>query len=84
MDKTFKELINENTPDPNPHIMNGLACYHMQFVEKYLDNILTNLNKSWPQGLEYVGFERCTPFEEYAEITNLKSKNSKRIYNLAK
>ena len=84
MDKTFKHLILENTPDPNPHIMNGVACYHMQFVEKYLDNILTNLNKSWPQGLEYVGFERCTPFEEYAEITNLKSKNSKRIYNLAK
>lgn len=84
MDKTFKQLVLENTPDPNPYIMDGLACYHMKFVEKYLDNILTNLNKSWPKGLEYVGFERCTPFEEYAEITNLKSKNSKRIYNLAR
>lgn len=82
MNDLFSRLMAENTPKVNREVMEGLAVIYMKSVEEYIDRVFTSASKSLPPGLEYVGYERCTPQEEYEEIT--KVKNNKRSFDLAK
>lgn len=82
MNRLLSILIDKNTPKVNPYVMRGLACYAMQNAEEYIDRVFRSASKSFPEGLEYLGYERCTPEEEYMEHT--KVKNNKRTYDLAR
>ncbi len=82
MHELFARLLEENTPRVNDAVMSGLSTLYMQKSEEYIHNVFLSASRSFPEGLKYVGFERCTPVEEYNEIT--KVKNNKRIYDLAK
>lgn len=82
MEPLFARLVEAHTPKVNDHVMRGLATTYMSKAEEYIHKVFTSASKSFPQGLTYVGYERCTPEEEYNEIT--KVKNNKRIYDLAK
>ena len=82
MNRLFKQLVETNTPKATPEIMNGLAVSYLPLGERYIDTVFRSAGKSFPQGLEYVGYERCTPTEEFNEITRLK--NNKRTFDLAK
>jgi hypothetical protein len=82
MNKLLCAFINENTPKVNPDVMNGLASVYLPLVESYLDSVMRSVSKGFPLGLEYVGYQRCTPAEEYVEIT--KDKSGKRVFNLAR
>lgn len=61
--------------------MDGLAVKMIPLGEQYIDDVFRSASKSFPQGLEYIGYEVCSPQEEFNEITRLK--NNKRIYDLA-
>ena len=82
MSPLFARLCQIHTPPVNDAIMSGLSVVYMQKTEEYIDKVFSSAARSFPPGLAYVGFERCTPEEEYNEIT--KVKNNKRIYDLAK
>lgn len=82
MNNLFSRLTEQNTPAVNANVMNGLACLYMTKVEDYIHQVFLSASKSLPEGLEYVGFERCTPQEEFEEVTKIK--NNKRVYDLAK
>lgn len=83
MNDLMSMLMSQYTPPMNPVVMNGISTLHMKQKEAYLDQVLKGLNKSQAQyGLQYVGYERCTAEEEYAEATRIR--NNKRIYDLAK
>ena len=82
MNQLFARLCEKHTPKVNDHVMRGLATLYMQKAEEYIDKVFRSASRSFPQGLTYIGFERCSPEEEYNEIT--KVKNNKRIYDLAK
>ena len=82
MDKLFSQLLEEITPHVNPLVMNGYAILCMKKVEEYVDRVFRSASGSFPPGLVYVDYERCTPYEEFLEIT--KSQNNKRTYDLAK
>ena len=82
MDDLFSRLLQLNTPKVNEHIMNGLATVYMSKAEEYIDNVFKSAENSFIPGLKYLGFERCTPDEEFTEIS--KSKNNKRTIDLAK
>lgn len=82
MDNLFHRLVSKHTPQANPHVMNGLAETYMQHAEAYIDSVFQSASRSFPAGLEYVGFARCTETEEYNEITRLK--NNKRTFDLAR
>lgn len=82
MKPLFAKLLEQHTPKVNPHVMEGLACLYMKKAEEYIDKVFRSASKSFPTGLSYVGYERCTPYEEFAETT--KVKNNKRIFDLAK
>ncbi len=62
--------------------MNGLATVNMEKSEEYVDSVFRSASRSFPPGLVYQGYERCTPYEEYAEITKIR--NNKRAFDLAK
>jgi hypothetical protein len=81
MHKAFHELVTANTPKATPEIMNGLAMVYVPRALEYIDNVFKSASKSFPQGLEYIGYKRCTPVEEFNEIT--RSKNNKRTFDLA-
>lgn len=82
MSPLMSRLMSEHTPAVNRQVMEGLAVTYMAKAEEYMDKVLRSASKSFPQGLEYVGYERCTPEEEYSEIT--KDKGNKRVFNLAR
>ena len=81
MEASFNRLLEENTPKANPFVMNGLACHYLKEVEGYIDAVMRSAAKSFPPQLTYEGYERCTPHEEFNEVT--KVRNNKRIFNLA-
>ena len=62
--------------------MNGLACLYMKRAEEYIDRVFMSASKSFPAGLEYNGYQRCTPQEEFDEVT--KVKNNRRTFDLAR
>ena len=82
MDALFSRMLEENTTKVNPLIMNGLACTYVKHAEAYLDKVMQSAAKSFPPGLVYLGYERCTYLEEYLEAT--KVKNNKRAFDLAR
>lgn len=82
MNRLFKQLVESKTPQATPAVMEGLAVTYLPQGERYIDTVFRSASKSFPQGLEYIGYERCTPAEEFNEITRLK--NNKRTFDLAK
>lgn len=83
MNELMVRLMRQHVPPMNPDVMNGLATKHMEQVEEYNHRVNTGLNKALGEHeLEYTGFKRCTPEEEYFEAT--KVRNNKRTYDLAK
>lgn len=82
MDNELRQLQSDYTPKINPDIAEGLAVKHIPHLEEYLDNIIRGVAKGFPNELEYVGCQRCTPKEEFDEAT--KKKNTKRRYDVAR
>lgn len=78
----FRKLVTDNTPRMNELTMSGLAVHKVRGIEHYVDNVLKSAAKSFPQGLEYAGYEKCSPQEEFHECT--KDKNTKRSFDIAK
>lgn len=76
------DLVRRDTPQINPVIANGLAVSHMKKVEEYVDGVARAVSKDFPQGLQYVGCQRCTPQEEYNFVT--MRKNNKRSFDIAR
>lgn len=82
MDRVFKQLIEQTTPQANPYIMNGLATHYIPYALWYIDHVFRSASNSFPSGLEYVSCEKCSVEEEYRELT--KPHNNKRTYDLAR
>lgn len=81
MDDLFSRLVRAHTPRVNDVVMSGLATQYMKKAEEYVTTVFASASRSFPKGLTYLGYERCTPEEEFAEIT--KVKNNKRTFDLA-
>ena len=81
MDQLFARLLEQHTPKVNEHVMKGLGVLYMKKAEAYIDQVFRSASKSFPAGLTYLGYERCTPEEEFNEITRVK--NNKRTFDLA-
>lgn len=66
----------------NERIMRGLATYVIPYLEEYIDAQIRSICVGIPPSVRYVGYERCTPEEEFEFVTKLK--NNKRFFELAK
>lgn len=82
MSSVLIDVMRENVPPVNPEVMNGLAVSQMKDAEEYVDRVFKSASKSFPKGIVYKGYEKCTPFEEY-EVTT-KKRNNKRSVDIAR
>lgn len=82
MDPLLHQLMQREIPHVNPDIGNGLAVKHIPMVEKYIDSVMHSAAKGFPEGLEYLGCERCTPLEEFNYVS--KKKNGRRSVDVAR
>ncbi len=80
IDVKMVELINQRLPKFNPDIQNGIAKKQSEYIEQYIHEIFKCIAESFPPGLKYVGGRRCTPMEQYKEIT--RQLKPKRMFEL--
>lgn len=73
MDIRLFKMVEQATPRFNRSVMRGLAMEQMSGVERYVDGLFRSITKSFPPGLTYEGCQRCTPQEEYNEISRKRS-----------
>lgn len=81
MDPQVAALMDLDTPKLNPLLAEGLAAGHMQRVEEYVDQVFTLTAKGFPPGLEYHGYKRCTPQEEFRERT--RRRDNRQVFDIA-
>lgn len=83
MHPILAELVAEDTPKYNRAVVDGLACTYLtpENIEQYIDHVFRSASKSFPPGLTYDGYSRCTPYEEYCET--VKSRANSREFELA-
>lgn len=81
MDVELMRLVAEATPPLNPDIASGLATRHIPEAEAYIDSVFRAVSKGFPEGFVYVRGERCTPQDEFNEIT--RRRNNRREFDTA-
>lgn len=88
MDPELAKIMEKNTPALNRDLADGLAVKHLAKAEAYIDAQIRSVAKYFPAELQYCGFRRCTPQEEYKELTRRKTQShdqkSRSVYNLAR
>jgi len=82
MDIRLGELMGTTVPRMNHDLCSGIAEVQMKNVEHYLNFVMAGAAASCPEGLKYVDLRRCTPQEEFREIT--RALKPKRAYELSK
>lgn len=69
MDTRLIKLATGSLPEMNPRIVNGLATLTPAEVEEFITEAWRCSATSYPAGLEFIGGVRCTPMEQFLEIT---------------
>lgn len=69
------DAIHQDLPKFNPIVAEGVAVSQMEFVEAYIDNIWRLTAQSFPEGLVYEGYERCSVEEEFDIISEKKTQS---------
>ena len=82
MHQLFRQLLEKESPKMNSVMVRGLAVNRVAKIEEYIENVFKSAAKSFPPGLEYIGYRRCSPIEEYTEST--RSRNNKRTADIAR
>jgi hypothetical protein len=77
----FNPIYNDIVPKFNPQIAGGLATEYIKHAPKHIDKVWRCAEKDLPEGLEYLGYEMCTPLEAYNVIT--RRKKPRRQYETA-
>lgn len=80
MDTKLFARLSEKAPKFNPRIAEGIATEQILGAERYIDRVFRCAEEGFPEGLEYLGSQRCTPIEEYRVIT--RPRNNQRTYEI--
>ncbi len=80
MDSTFAQFLDISTPKFNRTVVEGLPSYYLEEGLEYIDRVfkIALVHK----GLKYLGYSKCTPKEEFYEVTKLR--NNKRLMDISK
>lgn len=82
MDAEMVRLMEEDTPRLNPTLANGLATEQMLLAERYIDEVMKSTARGFPESLQYMGCQRCNPFEEFSEVIRNQSGRRKNKRNV--
>lgn len=72
MDPRLAQSVASQITPFNTEVCEGLACSEMKKMEQYMDTAMLIASRSFPKGLVYEGFARCSPLEEYRATTAKK------------
>lgn len=75
------QVCDELTPRLNPDIMRGLATEHLKGSMEYLRSVAKRNFHGCVPGMVFLGFEKCTPEEEFREWTRMRT--NKRQFDFA-
>ena len=65
------EEVKNTIPKFNPIVAKGFSQLHFEEAEQYIDKVFRITSEVFPEGLEYKGYQRCTPDEEGREIIKM-------------
>lgn len=82
MDNYLFEGIFNETPKFNKVVADGIATREVPAAERYADHLYRCGAESFPPGLTYEGYRRCSPRSEYMAIT--KKRNNVQAFELAR
>lgn len=82
MHRVLHEVTSRLTPPLNPIIMRGIATHELKGAEAYVDKVARSRFHGAIPGMEYHRYERCTPEEEFAEVT--RERSNRRQYDIAR
>lgn len=82
MDNYLFGLVYDNTPKFNSTIAEGVAVREVPGSERYVDHLFRCAQESFPEGMRYEGWRRCTPKAEYMAVT--KKRNNVQAFELAR
>lgn len=83
MDPILARIVDDDTPKLNPYLANGIACEHLKYAEEYIHDIIKSVSRGFPEGLEYLGLKRISPYEEYDETRRKVGKSNRKVFDLA-
>lgn len=66
----------------NPDLAKGLAVKHLPQMPRFIDEVFRSVAGGFPNELSYLGCRRCTPQEEFREIS--KHRQSRQTYDVAR
>lgn len=66
----LRQAVSARTPKLNPLLAKGLATTHLEYVEKYIDDVFRIVASEFPRGITYEGYDRLSPREEIMETIN--------------
>ena len=70
MHAVMRGLLNDNSPEFTKKITEGLAVEELRYAAEYLDKNIRSAMVSAPKELEYHGFRRLSPIEEFNSLFN--------------
>lgn len=82
MDNFLFGEIHKTLPKFNERVCRGLAIEHLKSAMAHVKGVMKCASKSFPEGLVFEDVVRCTPREEYAELT--RKRYGKHQIELAK
>lgn len=82
MHSVLAKVISTMTPEVNAYVMRGMATEDLKTADAYVADVAKRRFHGAIEGFEYLGYERCTPEEEYREVTRLR--NNRRQYDCAR
>ncbi|MCK9234755.1 MAG: hypothetical protein M0R77_00410 [Gammaproteobacteria bacterium] len=82
-DRRLGRLIDEDTPQLNRVLADGVATTQLKRVVEGLDFIWRSASDSFVPGLTYHGIRHCNPREIYQKMTASR-KNSRRVYETSR
>jgi hypothetical protein len=69
MDPALRALIRDDMPPFNMKIAEGFAVSEIPKAEMYVQKLFESIRETFPPGLKFENAVRCTPPEEYIQIT---------------
>ena len=80
MDPILSALMAEDAPKLNPLLADGLAVSESKRVMEYIRQRWKAVAADFPPGLRFIDVARCTPEDEFRELSKF---NSKYVYETA-
>lgn len=74
--------VEASLPKMDKRVVEGIPYYQLLEAENYIHNTFKCAELGFPHGLKYLGGRRCTPLEQFKEIT--RPLNPTRVFELTK